>query len=226
MKKIIILFIVFLFLLIPICACANEVNEKIVDCMKKMSAVQSYVEFYYMSTGNYPQSLKDLSYIFNSDVQKDSERIVFPNDPATGKPFVYKVSGDLRSYVLSVPDPSLYKVNKIEMRNVEWAWMNSVATQINVETKSELCGKYMTGIVQVSKKYQEEKKKLPSKIEDLIPNYIKAIPKCPLCGKDYSLKLTSSDLIIYCPSPKSHGCESFHYSLKKGMIVRPLEKKK
>ena len=97
MKKIIILFIVFLFLLIPICACANEVNEKIVDCMKKMSAVQSYVEFYYMSTGNYPQSLKDLSYIFNSDVQKDSERIVFPNDPATGKPFVYKVSGDLRS---------------------------------------------------------------------------------------------------------------------------------
>ena len=149
MKKIKFLFIVFLFLLIPVFASANEVNEKIIDCMKKMSTVQSYVEFYYMSTGNYPQSLKDLNYIFNSDVKKDSERIVFPDDPVTGKPFVYKVATDLKSYVLSVPDPKLYKVNKIEMRNVEWAWMNCVATKIIVETKSELCGKYMTGIVQV-----------------------------------------------------------------------------
>ena len=218
MKKIIILFIVFLFLLIPVCACASEVNEKIVDCMKKMSAVQKNSPFIFL--------IIYLNYIFNSDVKKESERIVFPSDPATGKQFVYKVSSNLKSYVLSVPDPTLYKVEKIEMRNVEWAWMNSVATQINVETKSELCGKYMTGVVQVAKKYQEEKKKLPSKIEDLVPNYIKAIPKCPLCGKDYSLKLTSSDLIIYCPSPASHGCEAFHYSLKKGMIVRPLEKKK
>ena len=226
MKNIKFLFIIFLFLLIPCYCSANEVNQKIVECMKKMSAIQSYVEFYYMSTGNYPQSLKDLNYIFNSDVKKESERIVFPDDPATGKPFVYKVSSNLKSYVLSVPDPSLYNVEKIEMKNVEWAWMNSVASQINVETKSELCGKYMTGIVQVAKRYQDDKKKLPSKIEDLVPNYIKAVPKCPLCGKEYKLKLSSSDLVIYCPSPASHGCEEFHYSLKKGMIVKPLENKK
>ena len=75
MKKIAFLFIVFIFLLIPMYANADETSEKIIDCMKKMSTVQSYIEFYYMSTGNYPQSLKDLNYIFNSDVQKESERI-------------------------------------------------------------------------------------------------------------------------------------------------------
>lgn len=228
MKKI---FFVALFIFI----CSSLVFAQISDesnrlknlreCMSKMSVIQTYLEFYYMSAGIYPKSLRDLNFIFNSDVRKESERIVFPEDPASGKQFVYTLSSDLKTYRLEAPDPSLYGLEEIVLSNVNWGWMNKVAKQISIEAKTELCGHYMTGIVQTARKYQQDNKKLPSKIEEMIPKYLKAVPKCPLSGKNYILKLTSADLIVGCPDPNAHGMRDFQYTLKKGIIIKPLEEK-
>lgn len=219
--------LIAVFMLIMSQAAYSAGNPRqLAECMKQMSSLQSYLEFVYMHRGFYPESLEELNMLFNSDVRRDSDRIIIPEDPATGKKFIYSPSKDLKTYSISAPDPSYYGMDSIELRNVRWGWMNTIAEQTNAQIKSELCGQYLTGLMKAVKKYQEEKKKLPSDIKELVPGYLKGIPKCPLCGKPYYLKLTSEDLVIYCPSPMSHGCSSFCYSLKKGVVVRPASEKK
>lgn len=205
---------------------ADDGRGELVECMTRMSSVQSYLEFVYMHRGTYPDSLEEMNLLFNSDVSRESDRIVIPEDPASGKKFVYSPAKDLRSYVLSVPDPSLYRMEKLELRNVKWAWMDSVASQINVEAKTDLCGRYLTALMKAAKKYQADKRKLPASIEDLVPAYVKAVPKCPLCGKPYKITLSDSDLSVSCPSPKSHGLAVFCCTIKKGAVVKPLDVKK
>ncbi len=225
MKKVI-LCICFLFLFTPVVLFAQENKSPLVDCMSLMSRIQSYLEFYYMSTGDYPRTLEDLDSIFNSDIKKESDKILFPKDPASGKDFVYSSSKDLKSYKLSVPDASLYGTDKIELSSVPWAWMDQVARRISSVAKTDLCSKYMSGLIMAVKSFQEKEKKLPSDIKQLVPDYVKGLPLCPKCGKPYTIELRKDDLLVSCPEPSVHGYSIFQCSLKKGFIAKPMEEKK
>lgn len=219
MKKIL---ISLCLVLLTVTSVFAQENKSILECMERMSRIQSYLEFYYMSTGDYPRSLEELDGIFNSDVKKDSERIKFPLDPLTAKPFLYKVSEDLKSYTLTAPEPSAYNIDKIEISSVPWGWMDGVARRISFVAKADLCSKYMSGLIMACKSFQEKEKKLPSDIKELIPTYVRSVPQCPKCSKPYILELTKDDLIVNCPEPSVHGCSLFQCSLKKGFITKKI----
>ena len=217
MKKILFSICLILLTITPIFA---QENKALVECMTKMSTIQSYLEFYYMSTGDYPRTLNELDEIFNSDVKKDSERLKFPIDPLSAKPFIYKVSEDFKSYTLAAPNPSLYNVEKLELSSVSWGWMDEIARRISFVAKTDLCSKYMNGLIMACKSFQDKEKKLPSDIKELIPTYVRSVPSCPKCGKPYILELKKDDLTVSCPDPSVHGCSVFQYSLKKGFITK------
>jgi len=219
MKKLILSFLL-VFILTPLAYAQN--TNKLNECFSRMSCIQSYLEFYYMSTGDYPKNLTELDLIFNSDVKKDSDRVKFPLDPLSAKPFIYKVSDDMKSYTLSAPEPNLYNMDKIELSSVNWGWMDEIARRISFAAKTDLCSKYMSGLVMAAKSFQEKEKKLPSDINELIPVYVKSLPLCPKCGKPYTIELKKDDLLVSCPEPSVHGCSIFQYSLKKGFVTKKL----
>jgi len=198
---------------------AQENKNAVIEGMTLMSRMQTYLEFYYMNTGDYPRTLEDLDIVFNSDVKKESDKIVLPKDLASGKNFVYTPSKTLKYYTLSVPDPSLYGVEKMELTAVPWGWMDNVAKKISSSSKTDLCSKYMSGLIMAVKAFQEKEKKLPSDINQLIPDYVKALPLCPQTGKPYSIELRKDDLLIICPDPSAHGYKVFRCSMRKGFVV-------
>ncbi len=191
-------------------------SKPLTDTVSAISRVQSYLEFYYMNTGNYPKTLQELDRIFNEGLQKESDRVVIPLEPGVSKSFLYKPSADLKSYVLSVNDASVYGLESFELKSVPWGWMSLVASDINMAAKTDLCRRYMEGIIMGVKAYQEKEKKLPTDIKDLVPGYFKAVPVCPQCAKPYILTKSADDLVISCPEPQSHLLKVYRYSLRKG----------
>lgn len=221
MKKILIFFFI---VLMPLTAFAQQENEAIYECMKAMSSVRSLLEFYYMNTGSYPASLEIMDRVFNDDIKKSTDRVVIPNEPQTGKPFSYTPSKDLKSYTLYVADPERYGLKEMKMSSLSWGWMNSIAKNIDLTAKSDLCRRYMQAIFNASKMYKKRYGVFPSNISKLVPEFLKQVPLCPVSGKPYSV-VSSENFTVLCPTPEAHRHKIFRYTQKKGFELVPISEK-
>lgn len=224
MKKII--SFIMLFILTAGALSAQDKQQQLSRCISDMSAIQSYLEFYYMGTGDYPKSLEDLNSILNEDLVPGSVKIAIPSDPATGKSFVYKVAATQKTYTLSAPEPAQYGMEKLELSQIPWGWMDEVAKAKSLRTRGQICRGYLELLTVSVKNYQAKEKKLPPSLDVLAPDYIKALPDCPQCGKPYRMENKGDDFIIYCAEPASHKCSVFQSSLRSGFKSKLLEEKK
>jgi len=209
--------------LVPASAQGKNNEEAIHRVMGAISRVQVYLEFYFMETSVYPRSLKALETILNDEAAKDGERIVFPRDPATGKEFIYEPSKDQKGYRLAVPDPARYGMKKLELAQVNWGWLSLIAEEKRRKAFAFFCKSNIDVLTAMSKKYQEQEKKLPQSLKDLLTKYPKGLPVCPLSGKEYIYGIKDGVFTISCPNPREHGFVKMMFSSKDGFIAEPLD---
>ncbi|MDQ7825655.1 MAG: hypothetical protein RDV48_22840 [Candidatus Eremiobacteraeota bacterium] len=202
---------------------AQDKEEKLTQCITRLSQIQAYLEFYFMGTGDYPKNLVDLESIFNEDVLKDTEKIKMPRDPATGKEFVYEAGKNYKSYSLSCPDPSQYGVKKLSLSPVPWGWMNVVAEGKSRRTRAQCCKGYEEVLTAAIKKFAEQNKKLPQDLKELVPKYMRLVPACPQCSKEYLYTVKGNDFVIGCPDPAEHGFTVFECTSREGFKFKPIE---
>ncbi len=202
---------------------ADEKADKLAECISALSKTQTYIEFYYMETGIYPKSLSELERIFNEEEENPSKKLIFPRDPATGKPFVYATAKDFLSYTLSCPDPSPYGLEKLSVSAVDWGWMNVVAQEKRRMAFAQFCKFNIEFLAAAVKKYNEAEKKIPADVKALVPKYIKGMPTCPTCGKEYIYKSEGDGYSVTCPDPKEHGFKVFLFKSHEGFKAEPIE---
>lgn len=202
---------------------ADEKGGELSRLLAAISKLQAYIEFYYMETGIYPKSLSDLDRIFNEDVEQESDKIVFPKDPATGKSFVYATGKDLLSYKLSVPDPAAYGLESMTISSVNWGWMNFIAQEKRRVAFAQFCKFNIEFIAAAVDKYKGTEKKLPPDLKELIPKYLKSLPGCPAFGKEFIYKVEGENYSITCANSKDHGFKTFRFTSNGGFRVEPIE---
>jgi hypothetical protein len=228
-KVLIALIVLFLFSLVltsPAPAQEKAGEEKLLQCISALARIQAYVEFYYMETGVYPRNLKELEKVFNEEATKKNDEVIFPKDPATGKEFIYEPSKDAKGYTLSSPDPSLYGLKKLSLSSVNWGWMNMIAEEKKKKAYAYFCKYNMDMIAMLIKKYNDDEKKMPQALKDLLPKYLKALPSCPSTGKEYVFSVTGKDYVISCPNCREHGFSAFELNSKTGFKAEPLASQK
>jgi len=195
--------------------------EKLMKLFDALSQARVYIEFYYMEAGDYPTDLKQLEKDLNSILPKNLEQISIPLDPATGKPFIYKSAEDRQSYIISVPDASLYGMSKIEFPNVKWGGFTVVAEDRKFKFLGTICIQNIKHIATAIEFYAKDHKgKYPKKLKDLIPRYLPSMPVCPITGKFYEYKKEGEDYYVKCPNPKEHKMEILMFSTRRGWVTR------
>jgi len=196
--------------------------DKLSQLISSMSQIQAYIEFYYMETGVYPKSLKDLEKIYNEEAVKEADKVVIPRDPITGKDFIYECNKEANTYRISCPDPTLYGMKKCELAPVKWGWMNIIPEEKKRKAYATFCRINLEAISAAIKKYTEQEKKAPKSLKEMVPAYLKVVPGCPLSGKDYVLTLKGNEIVITCPNPKEHGFTVFEIDSKSGFKGTPV----
>jgi hypothetical protein len=89
---------------------------------------------------------------------------------------------------------------------------------------ARLCEYNLRVLSTLTKKYQENEKKLPQAMKEFIPRYLKdGLPVCPLSGKDYLYTVKDNGFTISCPNAREHGFKEFLYSTKDGFVYEPLD---
>lgn len=217
------IFLVFLFARPSISEETKDRSEILNQCVAYMSQLQSFIEFYFMETGVYPRSLKELDRIFNEEAS--SEKIIFPKDPGTGKDFIYETGSDCLSYRLACPDPSVYGLKKLQLTQLNWGWMKVISEEKRRKAYAFFCKYNIDMISKAVKKYLEEVKKLPQNLKALSPKYLKKVTACPVTGHDYIYLIKGDIYTVACPDPKEHGCGVFEINSKDGLVIKPIEQK-
>lgn len=196
--------------------------DKLSQLVSHMSQIQAYIEFYYMETGIYPKSLKDLEKIYNEEAAKDADRVIIPKDPVSGKDFIYECNREATAYRLSCPDPTLYGMKKCELAPVKWGWMKTFPEEKKRKAYATFCKFNLDTISAAVRKFIEQEKKSPKSLKELVPAYLKVVPGCPLSGKDYILTVKGNELVISCPDAKEHGFTVFESGSRSGFKGTPF----
>jgi len=200
---------------------AEPSQDKVNQLFDTLSQVRVFIEFYFMESGDYPDTLDQLNKDLNSILPNGYKTITIPKDPATGKDFKYSCSKDGKTYTLGAPDPSIYGLTKAEVSSVNWAGFTAIAEERKYRFLGMICVENIKGLATALEYYAKDNKgKFPSELKKLIPSYIKSMPVCPITGKDYDYKLEGDDYIIRCPNPKEHKMEEIMFSSKRGWITK------
>lgn len=107
---------------------------------------------------------------------------------------------------------------------------------------NRLCASNLASLGTAMELFKEEKGEYAQRVQDLLPDHIRTIPRCPLTGVGYELKNSSQDYVIRCwPHPRYYagndctafgknylslrkGGEILSYSSEKGLLGFPDEK--
>ena len=174
------------------------------------------LEFYYMETGQYPESVEDMLNQYNQGVKQSDPMVSVPTDPVTGKKLVYKPNEERSAYTLGVPSPSAYGLSALEIRNVNWGWMAAVAADQKRKRMAYACARYQEMLVGALNQYaKDHKNQLPNTLEGLITakSDMKKIPTCPVAKKPYLYTHDGTRAFeVACPDPKAHGLEVFKFN--------------
>lgn len=191
------------------------------DAIEALSRLRVYVEFYFMETGDYPESLEMLDRDLNSLLPDGMEPVKIPKDPITGLDFKYTPTKDKKSYTLSVPEPSKYGVATLQFASVPWGGFARIAEKRKNEFlyKNTLDG-LMALATAVEYYAKDHKGKFPAKLKDLIPDYIKTMPLCPASGKPFDYVVEGDNYKISSPSPESLGKKEVTFSSSRGLVTR------
>lgn len=201
-------------------------NNKLAECIKNISKVQTLIEYFYMESGVYPESLDSLDKSYNVPSDKNmeiKERIEIPKDPATGKSFVYKLDEkNPNNYFLSAPDPKAYGVEKIELNALEWGWMKTLAGEERRKWGISICVDLLKRLATDIEIYaSENKKQFPKELDTLVKEKfeIADVLTCPVSKKKYIYILNKDNTyVIKCPDPSAHKLKELEYDSLKGII--------
>ena len=194
--------------------------EKLMKLFNSMSQMRVYIEFFFMESGDYPETLVQLNQDLNSILPGSLQKVVLPKDPATGKDFIYTRSKDQKSYTLSVPDPSVYGMNKIELPAVEWGGFRQIAQDRKYKFLAMICIENIKAIATAVEYYAKDKGKFPTTLKDLVPKYLKSMPVCPIDGDFYEYKVEGSNYYIKCPNAREHQMSELMFSSKRGWVTK------
>lgn len=201
---------------------SHSVEGGLGSAVGALSKVQTLLEFYYMWTGQYPDALEEMVSQYNQGVRQSEPLVTLPTDPATGKKFLYTPSPDHLKYVLRAPEPAAYGVPALEIRQVDWGWMASLAAEKKKQRLTLRCAQYMQLLAEVCDQYNKaNRNKYPDTLEQLIPKYLQKQPTCPLNSKPFLYKHDERGFEIACPDPKAHGLEIFRFSSTEGLKKYP-----
>lgn len=198
-------------------------QDKMREAWARMAKIQALLEYFFMEQGQYPATLAELDTAFKSLKPKDGADVVIPNDPATGKPFIYICRAPYKKYALSIPDAAAYGGQSFTLPEVDWGFMANVAEQRRREQLALQCAYNLKGLAtRVEMFAKDHNKEFPKSMDELFPKYINRYPQCPASGKNYTYVPTATGYQLVCPNPGAHGLKSFLYDSKRGMMVEDV----
>jgi hypothetical protein len=192
-------------------------NAKLSNAAGALAKVQTLLEFYYMETGVYPDTIEEMLAQYNQGVKNSDEPVRVPTDPATGRKLVYVPNTERTSYVVRVPDPSQYGVASLEVKSLDWGWMNGLAAEQKKRRLIARCASLQDGIAAALNQYNKDNhNKYPDSLQELVPKYMKTLPNCPAAKKPYKYSHDARGFEVICPEPSAHGLETFMFSSTEG----------
>ncbi|NDD30031.1 MAG: hypothetical protein EB084_17385 [Proteobacteria bacterium] len=201
---------------------ADERAEALNNAVYAMSSIQSFLEFYFMETGQYPDALVDMLSQYNQGVRQGEPLVKIPTDPATGRKFIYAASEDRTKYTLRAPEPAAYGLGSLQIHQVDWGWMASIASEQKKKRLTMRCVQFMQMLANVVEEYNKaNRNRFPDSIDKLIPKYLQKVPTCPLCKKPYQYAHSDRGFEVICPEPKVHGLDDFRFSSTEGLKKLP-----
>lgn len=197
-------------------------SEAVSNVASAMGTIQSYLEFYFMETGQYPEALEDMLSQYNQGVRQNEPLVKIPTDPATGRKFIYTPTPDRDAYTLRAPDPAAYGLGSLRIQQVDWGWMKGLAAEQKKKRLTARCAQFMQLVVDVVEQYNKaNRNRFPDKLATLMPKYLQKPPTCPLCKKEYIYTHTDRGFDVACPEPKAHGLDEFRFSSTEGLKKYP-----
>lgn len=201
-------------------------ENKLELCVKNMAKVQTLIEYFYLQSGIYPENLELLGKSYNTTSDKNidiKEMVQIPKDPATGRDFVYKFDKKNPDvYALSIPDPKLYGIEKIEITPIDWGWMKMFAGEERRKWGISLCVDLLKRLATDVEIYaSENKKQFPKDLDAIIKAKLDVpeILTCPVCAKKYVYELNKDNsYIIKCADPGAHKLKQLEYDSLKGVV--------
>lgn len=201
-------------------------DNKLSECIKNISKLQSLIEYFYLQSGIYPDSLESLDKSYNIPPDKSTEikeKIEIPKDPATGKSFVYKFDEKTPDkYFLTIPDPKAYGVERIELNAIDWGWMKTYAGEERRKWGISICIDLLKRLATDIEIYaSENKKQFPKTLDDLIKAKfdVPEVLTCPVCKKKYVYELNKDNsYVIKCAEPSAHKVKQLEYDSLKGIV--------
>jgi hypothetical protein len=189
--------------------------------MDAVSRTRSYIEFYYMETGDYPESLEYLEQDLNSLLPRTAAKISVPKNPITGQKFGYQVDENQDNYTLFVGGTGIPGMENMKLNRVDWAGFNAVVAERKSKFLQMLCVENIKGIATALEFYgRDTKASFPRELKVLVPKYLANTPVCPQSGKAYEFNTDGKEYVIGCPECEKHGLKSLKFSTKEGWIVR------
>lgn len=193
----------------------STVNPPVNEAVSALAKTQTLIEFYFMETGSYPDTVEDMLNQYNQGVKQSDPQVSVPTDPATGSRLVYKPNEDRSAYTLGVPSPAAYGVASLEIRNVNWGWMAAVAADQKRKRQAYSCARYQEMLVSAINQYaKDHKNHFPDNLDELVTakTDMKKIPMCPVAKKPYIYTHDGTRAFeVACPDPKAHGLEVFKF---------------
>ncbi len=197
---------------------ASSTGANIERAVGALGKIQAVLEFYYLDHGEYPDRLSTMIKQFNLGAGPGEPQLQLPTDPATGRDFVYIPSSDHTRYRLRVPRPQSYGVDRLQVHQVNWAWMTRLAQAQKKRRDTVECAERMRVVASAINQYnRDHRNQFPEKLSQLVPRYLKVLPVCPATGKPYFYQATSRGFEIGCPNPSVHGFRIFGFSSTTGL---------
>lgn len=204
----------------------KDKNPLLEECVKNMSKIQALLEYFYLQSGSYPESLAEMNKSYNVPMDKSVElkdKIEIPKDPATGKDFIYKVDPkNPENYQLMAPEPKLYGAEKLELNAVNWAWMKVYAGEERRKMGISLCIDLLNRLATYIELYAADNKgQFPKTLDVLIKSKpeVAEISTCPASKKKYGYEIKKDGTYaIKCPDPAAHKVKQIEYDSVKGII--------
>ena len=207
----------------PAAEAVSTGKKDLSGALQALGRAQTLLEYYFLETGSYPDSLDEMLMQYNQGLHNDEKPVIIPKDPSTGRRLVYVPNAEHNAYQLSVPDASVYGQATLGLSQVEWGWMSSIATEARRKRMVVRCSQYQELLVSTVMQYnRDNRNKFPTSLESLMPKYLKAVPACPVCKKAYVYKKDGErSAEVSCPDPSSHGLEVFRFNSNEGLKRYP-----
>lgn len=192
-------------------------QSKLSQAISALGKAQTLLEFFFMETGSYPDTVEDMLALYNQGTKTSETPVSVPTDPATGKKLIYTPNADHDAYTVRVPDASAYNLGSLEVHQLDWGWMASIAQDARKKRMMVRCGQYQELLAGVINQYNKDNRnKFPEKLDKLMPKYLTKIPTCPVTGKPYVYTFNERGYEVGCPNPAAHSLEIFRFSSTEG----------